>query len=98
LRVSPKPLYFSVWTPPLPSCRPPTTGFSNPLFGDERHKDNTIALLKSFLDLPEEEFDVSFMDTVLKPESKEDKTGIVDVKIKTRACSHVERMFRRLKG
>jgi hypothetical protein len=50
------------------------------LFGDERHKDNTVALLKSFLDLPDEEFDISFMDTALMPESDEDETGIVDVK------------------
>ena len=55
------------------------------LFGDERHKDNTIALLKSFLDLPEEEFDISFMDTALKPEFEEDKTGIVDLKIRTKS-------------
>jgi hypothetical protein len=46
------------------------------------------ALLKSFLDLPDEEFDLSFMDTALKPASEEGKTGIVDVKIKARACSH----------
>ncbi|MDR1654798.1 MAG: Rpn family recombination-promoting nuclease/putative transposase, partial [Treponema sp.] len=55
------------------------------LFGDERHKGNTIALLKSFLDLPDEEFDISFMDTVLKPEAEEDKAGIVDVKVKTKS-------------
>jgi hypothetical protein len=53
------------------------------LFGDERHKNNTIALLKSFLDLPDEEFDISFMDTALKPEAEEDKAGIVDIKVKT---------------
>jgi predicted transposase/invertase (TIGR01784 family) len=55
------------------------------LFGDERHKDNTIALLRSFLDLPDEEFDITFMDTALKPEAEEDKTGIVDVKVKTKS-------------
>ncbi|MDR1257420.1 MAG: Rpn family recombination-promoting nuclease/putative transposase [Spirochaetaceae bacterium] len=54
------------------------------LFGDERQKDNTVALLKSFLDLPDEEFDITFMDTALKPESEEDKTGIVDIKLKTK--------------
>jgi predicted transposase/invertase (TIGR01784 family) len=53
------------------------------LFGDERHKDNTVALLRSFLDLPDEDFDISFMDTTLKPEAEEDKTGIVDIKLKT---------------
>jgi predicted transposase/invertase (TIGR01784 family) len=35
------------------------------------------------LNLPDEEFDISFMDTVLKPETEEDKTGIVDIKVKT---------------
>jgi predicted transposase/invertase (TIGR01784 family) len=66
------------------SILPPTNDWVfKLLFGDERHKNNTIALLKSFLDLPDEEFDISFMDTVLKPEAGEDKTGIVDVKVKT---------------
>lgn len=67
-----------------PTILPPTDDWVfKLLFGDERHKDNTIALLKSFVDLPEEEFDITFMDSVLKPESEEDKTGIVDVKLKT---------------
>ena len=60
------------------------------LFGDERHKDNTIALLKSFMELPEEEFDISFMDTSLKPEFDEDKTGIVDLKIKTKSGNIID--------
>ncbi|MDR2393702.1 MAG: Rpn family recombination-promoting nuclease/putative transposase [Treponema sp.] len=67
-----------------PTILPPTDDWVfKLLFGDERHKDNPIALLKSFVDLPEEEFDITFMDSVLKPESEEDKTGIVDVKLKT---------------
>ncbi|MDR2245175.1 MAG: Rpn family recombination-promoting nuclease/putative transposase [Treponema sp.] len=70
----------------IPSILPPTNDWIfKLLFGDERHKDNTIALLKSFLDLPDEEFDISFMDTALKPEAEEDKTGIVDLKIKTKS-------------
>jgi predicted transposase/invertase (TIGR01784 family) len=65
------------------SILPPTNDWIfKLLFGDERHKDNTIALLKSFLDLPDEEFDITFMDTALKPEAEEDKTGIVDLKLK----------------
>jgi predicted transposase/invertase (TIGR01784 family) len=69
-----------------PSILPPTNDWIfKLLFGDERHKDNTVALLKSFLDLPDEEFDISFMDTALKPEAMEDKAGIVDIKIKTRS-------------
>jgi predicted transposase/invertase (TIGR01784 family) len=69
-----------------PPVLPPTDDWIfKLLFGDERHKDNTIALLRSFLDLPDEEFDISFMDTSLKPEAEEDKTGIVDVKVKTKS-------------
>ncbi|MDR0377278.1 MAG: Rpn family recombination-promoting nuclease/putative transposase [Spirochaetaceae bacterium] len=74
-----------------PPILPPTNDWIfKLLFGDERHKNNTVALLKSFLDLPEEEFDVSFMDTALKPESEEEKAGIVDVKIKTRSGTIID--------
>jgi hypothetical protein len=55
------------------------------LFGDERYKDNTIALLKSFLDLPGDEFDLTFMNTALKPEAEEDKAGILDIKLQTKS-------------
>jgi predicted transposase/invertase (TIGR01784 family) len=69
-----------------PPILPPTNDWVfKLLFGDERHKENTVALLKSFLDLPEEEFDITFMDTALKPESEEDKAGIVDLKLNTRS-------------
>jgi predicted transposase/invertase (TIGR01784 family) len=69
----------------IPAILPPTDDWIfKLLFGDERHKDNTIALLRSFLDLPDEEFDISFVDTVLKPEAEDDKTGIVDIKLKTK--------------
>jgi predicted transposase/invertase (TIGR01784 family) len=69
-----------------PPILPPTDDWVfKLLFGDERHKDNTIALLKSFLDLPDEEFDITFMDTALKPEAEEDKAGIVDLKVKTKS-------------
>jgi predicted transposase/invertase (TIGR01784 family) len=68
------------------SILPPTNDWIfKLLFGDERHRNNTIALLKSFLKLPEEEFDISFMDTSLKPEYEEDKAGIVDVKLNTKS-------------
>jgi predicted transposase/invertase (TIGR01784 family) len=60
------------------------------LFGDKRYKNNTVALLKSFLDLPDGEFDISFMDTALMPESDEDKTGIVDVRIKTKSGNIID--------
>ncbi|GHV48340.1 hypothetical protein AGMMS49546_38820 [Spirochaetia bacterium] len=54
------------------------------LFGDERNKSILIDLLKAFVDLPEEEYELTFLDTYLKPESEDDKLGIVDVKIQTK--------------
>ena len=55
------------------------------LFGDERNKSVLIDLLKSLVDLPEEEYDLVFLDTHLKPEFEEDKLGILDVKVRTRS-------------
>jgi predicted transposase/invertase (TIGR01784 family) len=54
------------------------------LFGDERNKSILIDLLKSFVELPDEEYELTFLDTYLKPEAEEDKMGIVDIKIKTK--------------
>jgi predicted transposase/invertase (TIGR01784 family) len=54
------------------------------LFGDERNKSMLIDLLKSFVDLPDEEYELTFLDTYLKPESEDDKLGIVDVKVQTK--------------
>ena len=54
------------------------------LFGDERNQSMLIDLLKSFLELPQEEYELTYLDTYLKPETEEDKLGIVDVKVKTR--------------
>ena len=54
------------------------------LFGDERNKTILIALLSSFLELPKEEYELSFLDASLKPETEDDKLGILDVKIKTK--------------
>ena len=53
------------------------------LFGDERNKSSLIDLLKSFVDLPQEDFELTFLDTHLKKEFEEDKLGILDVKVKT---------------
>ncbi|MDR0654966.1 MAG: Rpn family recombination-promoting nuclease/putative transposase [Treponema sp.] len=65
----------------VPPILPPTDDWIfKLLFGDERHKDNTIALLRSFLDLPDEEFDISFMDTALKPETEDDKTLVCSIR------------------
>ena len=54
------------------------------LFGDERNKSILIDLLGSFVELPQEEFELTYLDTYLKPESEDDKLGILDVKVKTK--------------
>ena len=54
------------------------------LFGDERNKSMLIDMLKSFVNLPDEEYEIIFLDTHLKPESEDDKLGIVDIKVKTK--------------
>ena len=55
------------------------------LFGDIRHKSMLINLLKGFVKLPEEEFELTFLDTHLKPEAEDDKLGILDVKVQTKS-------------
>jgi predicted transposase/invertase (TIGR01784 family) len=54
------------------------------LFGDERNKSMLADLLKSFVDLPQEEYELTFLDPYLKPEAEDDKLGIVDVKVRTK--------------
>ncbi|WP_461255377.1 Rpn family recombination-promoting nuclease/putative transposase [Treponema sp. R80B11-R83G3] len=54
------------------------------LFGDERNKSMLIDLLKAFVELPQEEYELSFLDTSLKPENEDEKLGILDVKVKTK--------------
>ena len=54
------------------------------LFGDERNKSMLIDLLRSFVELPEEEYELTFLDTSLKPETEEDKLGILDLKVQTK--------------
>ena len=51
------------------------------LFGDERNKSALADLLKSFMELPDEEYDLIYLDPHLKRERKEDKLGILDVKV-----------------
>jgi predicted transposase/invertase (TIGR01784 family) len=51
------------------------------LFGDERNKSMLADMLSSFLDLPEK-YEITILDTALKPETEEDKLGIVDVKLR----------------
>jgi predicted transposase/invertase (TIGR01784 family) len=68
-----------------PDILPPTNDFVfKLLFGDNRHKNILIAMLKSFVNLPDEDFELVFLDTYLKPEHEEDKMGILDVKVSTK--------------
>ena len=70
----------------IPEILPPTNDWIFKLiFGDERHKDNLINLLKSVIELPQEEYELIFLDTHLRPEFKNDKLGIVDVKVQTKS-------------
>ena len=47
------------------------------LFGDERNKSLLIDLLKSLAELPEDEYELTFLDTHLKPQAEDDKPGII---------------------
>jgi predicted transposase/invertase (TIGR01784 family) len=61
------------------------------LFGDARYIRLLIALLKAYLKLPEEEYEgLILLDTYLKPEFKDDKMGILDVKLRTRYGTIIE--------
>jgi len=44
-----------------------------------------ISLLKGFVELPDEEYELTFLDTHLKPETEDDKLGILDVKVRTKS-------------
>ncbi len=55
------------------------------IFGNENHKDITIAFLSDILGLPRSDFvDLEFTNTELLRLFKEDKKGILDVRVKTR--------------
>ena len=55
------------------------------LFGDERNKSMLIDMLQTFVELPQEEYELTFMDPHLKPEAEEDKLGILDVRVRTKS-------------
>jgi len=76
--------FRSILEPMSINVLPPTNDWIfKLLFGDERNKSMLIDLLKSFMDLPEEEYELTFTDPYLKPEFEEDKMGILDVRVKT---------------
>ncbi|WP_415522932.1 Rpn family recombination-promoting nuclease/putative transposase [Clostridium sp.] len=61
------------------------------IFGNEKHKDLSIALLSDILTVPEEEFEgIEIINSELIKEFKEDKKGILDVRIKTKSGKQID--------
>ena len=63
------------------------------IFGDQRNVDILAGFLKSVLDIPLEDYDfLTVVDPYLKKESKDDKYGILDVRVHTMSSQiiHVE--------
>ena len=61
------------------------------IFGNEKHKDLLIALLSDILALPEEEFEgIEIINSELLKEFKEDKKGILDVRVKTKIGKQID--------
>ena len=55
------------------------------IFGDQKHKHNTIAFLSAVLGVPKNDLtDIEIINSELLREYKEDKKGILDVRVKTR--------------
>jgi len=71
----------------IPALLPVTSDFVFKLiFGDQRNVDILAEFLKSVLDIPESEYDrISVVDPHVKKESKNDKYGILDVKVHTKS-------------
>jgi predicted transposase/invertase (TIGR01784 family) len=61
------------------------------IFGNEKHKDLLIALLSDVLGVPEEEFEgIEIINSELLKEFKEDKKGILDVRVKTKVGKQID--------
>jgi predicted transposase/invertase (TIGR01784 family) len=60
------------------------------IFGDERNKKLLKSFLQAVLGLPNDEFDVMFIDTHLKREFEDDKLCILDIRLKTKTGKQVE--------
>jgi predicted transposase/invertase (TIGR01784 family) len=61
------------------------------IFGNEKHKDLLIALLSDILAVPEEEFDgIEIINSELIKEFKEDKKGILDVRVRTKLGKQID--------
>ncbi|MBU3214268.1 Rpn family recombination-promoting nuclease/putative transposase [Clostridium estertheticum] len=61
------------------------------IFGNEKHKDLLIALLSDVLGVPEENFDgIEIINSELIKEFKEDKKGILDVRVRTKEGKQID--------
>jgi len=61
------------------------------IFGNEQHKDLLIALLSDVLGVPEEEFaGIEIINSELLKQFKEDKKGILDVRVKTKIGGQID--------
>jgi len=60
------------------------------LFGDERNKSILVDFLQAFIELPNEEFEITLIDTHLKREDEDDKLSILDIKLKTKGGKTVD--------
>ncbi|MFT5875407.1 MAG: putative transposase/invertase (TIGR01784 family) [Clostridium sp.] len=61
------------------------------IFGNEKHKDLLIALLSDVLGLPEEEFaDIQIINSELLKQFKEDKKGILDIRVNTKVGGQID--------
>jgi len=61
------------------------------IFGNEKHKDLLAALLSDILAVPEEEFDgIEIINSELIKEFKEDRKGILDVRVRTKLGKQID--------
>jgi predicted transposase/invertase (TIGR01784 family) len=75
----------------LPILSPRSDFIFKLIFGDQRNTDILTAFLQSFLDLPESEYDtLTIVDPHLKREERDDKLGILDVKINTKSGNIID--------
>jgi predicted transposase/invertase (TIGR01784 family) len=60
------------------------------IFGDERNKKLLKSFLQAVLGLPDDEFDVEFIDPQLKREFEDDKLCVIDIRIKTKTGKQID--------
>ena len=77
----------------LPPLSPKDDFVFRKLFGEPRDVDMIVSFLKTFVDLPDEEYvEITIEDPNLLPEVKEGKSCVLDLKLRTRqgGVIHVE--------